>query len=105
GGIRALIVTGVQTCALPNSSSAALVAPSCSASHISSSTTDMSTDSAMIPVSAQSSPVWVTMSEVKIGSPRYELLSRTYLAMIDFKIGRASCRERVWSWVVVGALQ
>jgi hypothetical protein len=30
----------------------------------------MSMDSAMMPVTAQSSPVCVTMSEVKIGSPR-----------------------------------
>jgi len=34
------------------------------------STTVMSTVSAMMPVTAQSSPVWVTMSEVKMGSPR-----------------------------------
>src|SRR6267143_2564403 len=57
---------------------------------MSSSTTDMSTLSAMMPVSAQSSPVWVTMSEVKIGSPRYELLSRTYLAMIDLTSSAAT---------------
>ena len=37
---------------------------------MSSSTTDMSTVSAMMPVTAQSSPVWVTIIEVKMGSPR-----------------------------------
>src|SRR5882672_11469626 len=71
-------------------SSAALVAPSCRASHMSSSTTVMSTDSAMMPVTAQSSPVWVTMSEVKMGSPRKLLLSRTNLAMIDFTSSAAT---------------
>ncbi|OLD75209.1 MAG: hypothetical protein AUG87_13850 [Candidatus Rokubacteria bacterium 13_1_20CM_4_70_14] len=57
---------------------------------MSSSTTDMSTDSVMIPVTATSSPVWVTMSEVKMGSPLTALFSRTNLAMIDFTSSAAT---------------
>src|SRR5437879_12591527 len=62
-------------------SSAALVAPSWSASHMSSSTTDMSTVAAMMPVTAQSSPVWVTMTDVKMGSPLELLVAWVYLVV------------------------
>ena len=57
---------------------------------MSRSTTDMSTDSAMIPVTATSSPVCVTISEVKIGSVPHQLLSSTYFAMTDFTSSAAT---------------
>jgi hypothetical protein len=44
----------------------------------------------MMPVTATSSPVWVTMSEVKMGSPRYPLFSSTYFATIDFTSSAAT---------------
>ena len=57
---------------------------------MSSSTTDISTDAGMIPVTAMSSPVWVTTSDVKMGSPWKALFSRTNLAMIDFTSSAAT---------------
>ncbi len=57
---------------------------------MSSSTTVMSTVSAMIPVTATSSPVWVTMSDVKMGPPRNEMFSRTNWGMADLTSSAAT---------------
>ena len=57
---------------------------------MSSSTTDMSTVSVMIPVTATSSPVWVTMSEVKMASFPHQLFSRTYFAITDLTSSAAT---------------
>jgi hypothetical protein len=46
--------------------------------------------SVMMPVMATSSPVCVTMSDVKIGLPSSQLFSRTYLAMTDFTSSAAT---------------
>src|SRR5690606_40673265 len=93
-GIRAFHVTGVQTCALPISKDATLL--------VSARRLDFGS-------------LFETIEELDIGNPVLRDVivksvvpispSNTLEVLLIDKIGRASCRERVWSWMLAGSAE
>src|SRR5207248_4134499 len=101
-GIRDRTVTGVQTCALPISLLCCAVGPS---SHLARNFFRALLACHQVSATIATPQCKPSRSEL----PSTEKASRTpgralISSKLALKIGRASCRERGWSWVAAAAL-